>query len=94
MTDDELIAECKVGLNISLASTAHNRTLKQKLLAVKGYMVGAGVSEESMLSDLAVGAIVLGVTDLWNIKSGETEFSPVFHTLLTQLAKSKGAVGG
>lgn len=86
MTNEQLIIQCKTGLNIPLSSTSFDNILMQKLLAVKGYMQGAGVNEASMETDLAVGVIVMGVGDLWNVQSGETKFSPVFHTLLTQLA--------
>ncbi|MFK7692863.1 hypothetical protein [Paenibacillus sp. HJGM_3] len=86
MTEAELLAECKTGLNIPLASTGFDGVLRQKLLAVKGYLLGAGVSEAKLDTDLAVGTIVVGVTDLWNIQSGEIRFSPVFLTLATQLA--------
>jgi len=84
----ELLEACKSGLNIPLSSTAFDAVLTQKLLAVKGYMKGAGVSDEMLSSDLAIGVIVMGVCDIWNINSGETKFSPVFHTLLTQLMVS------
>ncbi|WP_379135991.1 hypothetical protein [Paenibacillus sp. sgz500958] len=60
--------------------------LLPKLLAVKSYMAGAGVSDEMMADDAAIGAIVVGVTDLYNLNSGEIHFSAVFHLLLTQLA--------
>lgn len=86
MTNEQILIECKIGLNIPVNSTAFDNILNQKLLAVKGYMQGAGVSEAAFDLDLAVGVIVMGVGDLWNVEGGETKFSPVFHTLLTQLA--------
>jgi hypothetical protein len=86
MTDVELLVECKIGLNIPVESNAFDSVLNQKLLAVKSYMTGAGVSATVMGSDLAIGLIVMGVADLWDIKSGETKFSPVFYSLLSQLA--------
>lgn len=86
MTDNQLLNECKKGLNIPLESTAFDSVIKQKLLAVKQFMIGAGVKGERLESDLAVGVIVMGVTDLWEIKAGEVKFSPAFLTLLTQLA--------
>lgn len=86
MTNDQLLAACKTGLGIPLSNTAFDGPLTQKLLAVKGYMQNAGVADVLMASDLAVAVIVMGVGDLWNIQSGEIRFSPVFHTLLTQLA--------
>lgn len=86
MTDAELITEVKKGLNISEETTALDGVLTQKMLAVKAYMTNAGVSGETMGSDLAVGTLVLGVSDIWNVEGGGVKFSPVFHTLLAQLA--------
>ncbi|NBI31035.1 phage gp6-like head-tail connector protein [Chengkuizengella sp. YPA3-1-1] len=85
MTNEELLIECKIGLSISLQDSAQDGILNQKLLAVKSYMKNAGVSEEKMNDDLAVGVIVMGVTDLWQMESGVVRFSPAFNTLLTQL---------
>lgn len=85
MTDDLLLVECKKGLNISLSTTALDGVLMQKLLAVKAFMSNAGVSNKAMESPLAVGVITLGVSDLWQLESGEVKFSPVFTTLLSQL---------
>lgn len=85
MTDAEVLAACKTGLNISLGTTTLDGILNQKLLAVKSYMKNAGVSDVKMNDDLAVGAIVMGVADIWNVEGGETKLSPAFHTLLTQL---------
>lgn len=86
MTDAELLAECKIGLGMPAQGDAFDRILLPKLLAVKSYMAGAGVSDEVMADDAAIGAIVVGVTDLYNLSSGEIKFSAVFHLLLTQLA--------
>lgn len=85
MTDAELLIECKKGLNIPALNTAFDGVLTQKLLAVKSFMKHAGVTESMLLDDLAVSAIVLGVTDIWNLEGGEIKFSPVFYTLLSQL---------
>jgi len=86
MTDAELLIECKKGLNIPVTGTGFDGVLTQKLLAVKSFMKGAGVSDEMMDDDLAVGVIVIGVTDLWSLQGGEVKFSPAFYTLLSQLA--------
>ena len=83
----DLVMECKKGLGISQETNEKiDGAIQQKLLAVKSFMLGAGVSEENIKSDLATGAIVLGVNDLWELKTGEVKFSPVFFTLVTQLA--------
>ena len=48
-------------------------------------MRSAGVSDVTMSDDVAIGIIVMGVADLWNLGAGEIKFSPAFFTLLTQL---------
>lgn len=85
MTDAELLDACKTGLNISQSTTALDGILNQKLKAVKSYMKSAGVSDTTLENDLAVGVIVMGVGDIWELKGGESKFSAAFHSLLTQL---------
>ncbi|KON86606.1 hypothetical protein AF332_07095 [Sporosarcina globispora] len=86
MTNQEILIECKKGLNIPVESTSFDLLLNQKLLAVKMFMTNAGVSEEGISTELAVGVIVMGVSDLWELKSGEVKFSPAFFTLVNQIA--------
>jgi hypothetical protein len=85
MTNEELLTECKKGLNISLTTSAFDGVLTQKILAVKAFMKNAGVDDSNITSELGVGVIVMGVGDLWELKSGEVKFSSAFTTLLTQL---------
>jgi hypothetical protein len=85
MTDAELLNACKAGLGISGDSTAFNSLLTQKIKAIQMYMRNAGVSEEALKNELAVGVIVMGVADLWEMEGGEVKFSPAFFTLLSQL---------
>ncbi|MEN6349332.1 MAG: Ig-like domain-containing protein [Syntrophomonas sp.] len=92
MTDAEVLIECKRGLNIQTDCTDFDAVLTQKLLAVKSYMLNAGVSQEMMADHLAVGIIVMGVADLWNMGGGEIKFSPVFNSLLSQLAISSSVL--
>lgn len=86
MTDEELLIECKKGLGLPGNNTDFDGVLRQKIKAVKSFLKGAGVSEDMMNDDLAVGAIVLGVTDTWNLTGGETKFSPAFYAIVGQLA--------
>lgn len=86
LTDEQLLSECKIGLTIPVESKDFDGTVKQKILTVKLFMKGAGVTDENLTSDLGVGVIVMGVSDIWDLKSGEVKFSPVFYTLLNQLA--------
>jgi hypothetical protein len=86
MDNEQLLVECKKGLNIPIESNAFDGTLMQKIKAVTMFMTNAGVSSENLGNDLAIGAIVLGVSDLWELKTGEVKFSPVFYIIVNQLA--------
>lgn len=86
MNDEELLVQCRIGLGMSPSTSAMDGVIQQKMMAVKSFMRGAGVSEEMLNDPLAVGAIVVGVTDLWNLSAGEIKFSPIFYNLVTQLA--------
>lgn len=88
MTEAELLVEVKNGLSIPISSTAHDAVLLQKIRAIQGFILGAGVTQEKLDTDLGTGLIVLGVSDIWNIQGGAAQLSPVFNTLLTQLAIS------
>jgi hypothetical protein len=86
MAELDLLSECKKGLSIPLESQDFDSLLNQKLLAVKLHMKTAGVTDDKLTNDLAVAVIVMGVSDLWELKAGEVKFSPVFFTLVSQLA--------
>ncbi len=81
----DLLSACKTGLNISLNTTALDGVLNQKILTVKGYLASSGVSSAAMETDMGVGVIVLGVTDLWELNGGQAKFSNLFMTLAAQL---------
>lgn len=91
MTTAELLIECKKGMGMQVDSDAFDNLLTPKVLAVTSFMKRAGVSEEMMADDLSVATIVMGVSDLWNLKGGEIKFSPVFYTFVSQLS-SGGSV--
>ena len=86
MTDAELLIECKKGLGMQTDSTEFDGVIAQKVLAIKAFIKDAGVSDTVMNSDLCVGTIVMGVTDLWSTEGGNTKFSPLFYTFLGQLS--------
>lgn len=86
MAEIVLLDECKKGLNIAVENTDLDSILNQKITAVKTFLKNGGVSEETLILEDAVGVIVIGVTDLWELKAGEVKFSPAFFMLATQLA--------
>lgn len=84
MTDAELLVQVKAGIGHSGAF--HDGVILPKAKAVVGYMSKAGVNIENLYSDTGIACICIGVTDIWNISSGEIKFSPVFEMMLNQLA--------
>lgn len=80
-----LLAECKNGLSIQEAETAFDNVLNQKINTVKSFMKRAGVSEETLDSEDAIGTIVMGVGDIWNQEAGAVKFSPAFISMTAQL---------
>jgi hypothetical protein len=84
MTELELINECKIGLGYQ-EDTDINKSIKQKITAVKSFMRRAGVSEETLNSEDAIGVIVMGVGDIWNQEAGAVKFSPAFISMVAQL---------
>lgn len=83
MTDAELLAKVKPGLGLS--GTYTDETITIKMLAVKQYMLNAGVTLEQVETELGIAALTVGVSDLWNLTSGEVKFSLAFDILMTQL---------
>lgn len=84
MTDAEILAKVKAGL--SVGGTYNDTQLQIKAMAVKGYMTNAGVTQEQLETDLGIATLTIGVSDLWNLSSGEVRFSDAFTLyLLPQL---------
>ncbi len=89
-TTDELVAAAKIALGIQAETTALDAVLRQKVLAVVAYLRGAGVTDQVLAGDLAVGTICLGVTDLWDTRAGEAGLSKAFHIMAAQLITASG----
>lgn len=83
MTDTELLEKVKSGLGLTGEYT--DQTISIKMLAVKQYILNAGVAVEQVETDLGVACLTVGVNDLWNLANGEVKFSPAFDILMVQL---------
>ena len=53
-------------------------------------MLNAGVPNDVIFSDSAVGVIALGVNDLWNYQAGGVKLSQYFTQRVIQLTRSDG----
>lgn len=83
MTDNDLLTKVKTGLSVT--SNFNDSTLLIKTMAVKQYMLNAGITEEQIETELGIEVLTIGVTDLWNLSSGDIQFSPAFNILIEQL---------
>jgi hypothetical protein len=84
MTDAELLEKVKIGLQ--LTGTDHDTQLQIKTIAVKEYMLNAGITQMQIETNLGIACLTVGVMDLWNLTSGEVQFSYAFtHCLMPQL---------
>jgi hypothetical protein len=86
MTDEELLQEVKTGL--SIGGMFNDGNLRIKTIAVKQYMLGAGVTQDQIETELGIATLTIGVTDLWNLASGEIKFSYAFDMCLMPQLKA------
>ena len=89
MTDEQInniVNECKISLGQQEDGDAFDNVLKQKVKTVLPFLRRAGVSDETLASEDAIGVIVMGVGDIWNQVAGEVKFSPAYISMATQLA--------
>ena len=71
---------------LGITGEYQDATLKIYINEVIAYMVSAGVSTEVMNSNVSVGVIARGVTDLWNYNGGAGKLSEYFYQRVSQLA--------
>lgn len=83
MTDEELLKEVKTRLNVT--GTWQDNTLLSYIDDTKNFMLDAGVSMDLINSNISVGVITRGVSDLWNYGMGNADFSPYFEKRVIQL---------
>lgn len=81
--NDELLIKVKKGLGIT--GNYQDDTLLIYINEVEDFMHGAGVSDAIINSNISVGVITRGVSDLWDYGSGSTGLSPYFKERIVQL---------
>ena len=83
MTDAEILAKVKAGL--SVGGTYNDTQLQIKTIAVKEDMLGAGISQTILETDLGIACLTIGVSDIWNLTSGDVKFSTAYDRLVFKL---------
>ena len=74
------LADVKQALGIT--GDYQDNTITAYMNDVKDYLTGAGIPE----SQMTVGIVARGVSDLWNYGSGDAKLSDYFHEKAAQLA--------
>lgn len=86
MAEAELNILDQVKKGLGITGNYHNDMLQIHIEEVKSYMIDSGVKKSVVDSAASVGAIIRGVSDLWNFQSGEVKFSDYFMKRVIQLA--------
>lgn len=76
----------KVKSALGVTGNYQDATLNVYIDEVKAYMTDAGVPTEVIDSDVSVGVIARGVTDLWNYNVSAGKLSDYFYQRVSQLA--------
>lgn len=84
MTIDELFNQSKEALGIY--TNYQDKQLKPYFNDVIAYLKSAGVSENKILSESAVGVVARGLSDLWSYGAGTAKLSQYFYERAAQLA--------
>lgn len=85
--ETSLVNEIKKRLNMT--GSYHDETLLAYANDTKNFLKNAGVSETILNSDVSIGVISQGVTDLWNFGAGSGKFSETFFQRAIQLSMVK-----
>lgn len=77
---DEMLE--KVKISIGITGTYLDDTVNEYILEVKAFLVDAGVKK----SNITVGLVARGVSDLWNYGAGKGKLSEYFIQRASQLS--------
>ena len=71
---------------IGVTGDYQDATINGYIAEVKEYLMGAGVSKDTVEDATSAGIIARGVSDLWNYGAGQGILSPYFKERAIQLA--------
>ncbi len=89
LSDNEILTAVKNGIGIT--GDYQDETLMVYVNEVIDFMINAGVSENVVRSNAAVGCIMRGVVDLWDYGNGTAKLSDYFKMRVVQLSCRKNA---
>lgn len=70
---------------LGITGTYQNDTVNEYILEVEAFLIDAGVKK----SNITVGLVARGVSDLWNYGAGKGKLSEYFMQRASQLAYKK-----
>lgn len=76
----------KVKEVLGIGGEYQNATLNLLINEVIEDMIDSGVNRDVAMSEKAVGAVAIGVNDLWNYTAGEVKHSPYFDSRCIKLS--------
>ena len=80
----------KVKKALGIEGNYQDKTINVYMDEVLMYAESAGVPDNILNSEKMLGLLTCGVSDLWNLNSGNKSFSPYFMQRLIQLKNSSG----
>lgn len=83
INENELLEKVKIALGIT--GEYQDPTLQIYINEVKEFLLDAGVDPKIVDSNLAIGVISRGVSDLWNYGAGNAQLSTYFMQRVSQL---------
>lgn len=87
MSDTQILEKVKIGLNAD-DSNDNDNGLLIKIMAVKQYMLNAGITKEAIETELGIATLTIGVNDIWLLTPGEIKFSYAFDMCLMPQLKA------
>lgn len=84
---------------LGISGNFQDDTLKPLIYEVIEDMVDSGVNRTIAMSEKAIGAVAIGVNDIWNYTAGQVKHSPYFESRCIKLSyetpdDSQGGDGG
>lgn len=76
----------KVKEVLGVGGAYQDATMKLLINEVIDDMVDSGVNRAVAMSEKAIGAVAVGVNDLWNYNAGEVKHSPYFDSRCIKLS--------
>lgn len=90
MSDTDILNQILQGMGFG-GSTYHFDILTPHYKAVFVYLLGAGIPEDVLRTESAIGCLMKGVTDSYYMVPGQSQFSQMFYQLATQLMCDLGS---